>query len=59
MKISETVFTNGLKNGPHSEWYGNGNKKVEGVYDKGKKQGRFNFYNRDGMNSIFPDLPRW
>jgi hypothetical protein len=26
---------------------------VEGVFDKGKKQGRFNFYNREGIIQYF------
>ena len=52
-KISESLFQDGLDHGPYSEWFGNGNKKEEGTYYKGKKQGRVNFYNRDGKKLYF------
>ena len=41
-------FKDGILDGKTIEWYKNGNKKIEGVYSNGKKQGVFLSWKEDG-----------
>ena len=50
-KRYEYTFENGIEVGPYNEWYDNGQKKTEGQYVAGDKEGEWKYYNVDGSMS--------
>lgn len=49
---SETVYENGVLQGPKNTWYTNGKKQEESYYVQGKREGKATWYFEDGKKSI-------
>ena len=48
---TSTSFVHNKENGAYTEYYGDGTKKAEGFFSKGKKQGTWKYYNQQGVVS--------
>ena len=47
-KLQESKYLKGLRHGTHKEWWENGNKKLQGRYKSGHKNGRWVGYFENG-----------
>ena len=50
--IEKGHYKKGVKTGPFSKWYSNGEKRVEGHYQNGQKSGHWAYYYKGGKGAM-------